>query len=42
MALEQDHNLGDLIVGKEWWKNVGGKVWEENPLRQYFEELGMV
>lgn len=42
MALEQDHNLGDLIAGKEWWKNVGGKVWEENPLRQYFEELGMV
>ncbi|KAF4569538.1 hypothetical protein EYR36_009332 [Pleurotus pulmonarius] len=40
-GLEKDTNLGGLIFGPDTWASLGGKVWEDDPLRAYFERRGI-
>ena len=35
-SLSKSKNLGSMIFGKEKWRELGGTVWEDNPLDRYF------
>lgn len=38
LGLEKPHNLGCLVFGKEAWAKMGGTLWLDNPLVDYFRD----
>lgn len=36
LGLQKPHNLGCLVFGKDTWVQMGGTLWPDNPLVDYF------